>query len=825
MKRWREGLLLLGGCAAVSWMFFQHFGSVFYNRYFEAATIFDPTFTTSCAFQGWSTCSGTGYQTFTSILYVSFVALLMIAAHAVIGTAALSHVYPAAIQIGAFLSMYFYLRKRIPDAGTFANLFAALFYTENPLAAGMIHEGYSATLIDYALLPVSLLLIERAYEARRSHLVLLVPLLYALTGMYRMPLVFFSWVAIGVLEFEKLYAMLKTSRLLQIGLIAAMAVNLYWAVPMLSYIHYNQSAPVQSDTANEINVTTQYASLSNMTLLKSFEQFGSDTGICSGCGYYESAWALAALVFLVAVAIVALIRARAYRLLILMACALVFSTGFRYQDVLLGLPYQIAMGLPTLGLFRDPGKALIIVVFGYSCGLSLFVSGVKSRKFAVSRAAIVAIAVIVAALPMLTGSILEYNKTSAAGSYFVTVPAEYAQLRSYLLEHVSQTGNTLLLPPDESVTYDWGARVNDFLPAYLGRPTLGLTYWPQPSPYVQRALEEIENQTNSPYTINAWLSALRVNAVVIHNDVLSHPPITARSFGAVSARFGPNYTIRTPQGANVAVLEGATGTAAVPDSRDAAVFAAYEDTVAASPNVLSPANYATSGCPKDILGTSAFTGFGEVHSSILPVRIWCASEVRVGASGSPALRGFFVAQRGRRMLRIPTEATIEGTATRFSAKSTFFGGWSLGFVRTSKRGQLLSLFVAPLTPKPRIIRNQLPVIWRFDHLFAVITPAPFDTVVLLNQSFSDSWQAYNMGGSWTPLPKFLANGYANGWRTMGAREVLVFSWAQAAFFVGLLFATLALLVTIFVFARLHAVNFNERIAWSQGTQPELDARA
>jgi hypothetical protein len=797
---------------AISWIFFQYPTAVLYNRYFEAATIFNPTFTVACNLEGWSYCFHAGYQTFSEILYISPVAFAMVAAHAVMGTAALSHLYPAFIQIATFVLMFLYLKRKVPGAGFPVSIVAALFYTENPFLMGMIHEGYSGVLIDYAMLPASLLLVDFAATTKRDYLLLLVPLLYTATGMYRLPIVIFSFAAIAVLEWKRLRPMIAGSRMLQVGMIFALLVNLYWALPMIAYVHFSSFAPVQADTSNEINTADLYGSLTNVTMMTAFAAFGRDTGVCSACGYFTHAWPLMSIAILVIGAMTGLIRRRAYRVLGLTLLGIVLATGNRYTNDLIGIPYKILEALTNLGLFRDPSKAMILVLFGYAYGVAELGAAFKGRPAAYRNiVAVGALAVVVAALPLFTGSIMGHDPASLEGNYFVHVPTEYTQMKAYLSKQFDPRAITLLEPADPSVTYDWGARVNDFLPAYLGRPTLSATYWPQPNPYVQLALDELQDPLVSAYRYRAILSALRVNAVLIHDDVAGKAPVPWHLFGNYLRRFGPRYgVVKTTIGPAPALVASRTA-AILPVGQDAEVYSVYERTITDSPFLeTSSETHSVLACDRLNVGSSDFDLSRNGRLLGLSFSYRCGHRVSISALGVPGTSGQFVLGRDDGRIRgLPTTVSSKGGLRTFSSSASIPPGWHVGFLLAKKRGEILALTVSPsigTRAAPQAVRAS----WQLDGTYADLVIPKGDRYLVLNQSFSGSWAAYAIDRGWKSLPKFLANGYANGWGTGGARRVLLISWAQGVFVVAMALSGICLIIVLAIFVLMRKITARPR---------------
>lgn len=535
-------LLTCLAAAAAVWAFFSHPGAIFYNRYFEAPMIFSPGFTTASYFQGWSTAQHLGYATLTEPVYLSVVTFVIWLIHLPAGTAWTSEIYPALVQLWIFGSFLVFIRKKRPGAGYAVAVLSAFFFAVNPITAAAIHEGYSGMLVDYGLFPWTLLLVDYAERRNLPILLAALPLIYTATSMFKFPEVAINLAALAALRWNAIVRLYRAAPVAAVWTLVAFFANAYWAAPVALNAFTHRSFPIQADTASEIAVTTHYSTLSNVVLGRVFGIFESDAGLCSTCGYYEGAWFNLGMLLIVVAAFTGLIRRKRWGYLGVAIAAIIFATGYHYQDNLIGVPYQILMGLPLEGVFRAANVFSFILFFCYAAGLADFLTTVRAGR-ATYIAALAA--VVLAGLPAITGSLLEHGKPPAA-TFFVRVPNSYAGARE-ALDRENPRGVTLLLPNQSFAAYRWGASVQDFLPAYLRRPTISSWYWPQPSPLVQRVLDAATSAHPGSARFAALLRAMRVGAVFIHNDVEQTAPLKPRRYGRVIYRRGNVAVVIPPQ--------------------------------------------------------------------------------------------------------------------------------------------------------------------------------------------------------------------------------------------------------------------------------------
>jgi hypothetical protein len=764
------GLLTAVAAIAVIWPFFQYPGTMFYNRYSEAWLFLNPQWLLASYFGGWSYYQHLGYPTLTETVYLSVQTLVVTGIHAIAGTAVTSKIYPALIQLWLLFSFLFFARKKFPQLSYGIALLAALFFTVNPITAAAIHEGYSGMLVDYGLFPWTLLLVDYAVERNTPALLAVIPLLYTLTSMFKFPEVAINLAALLVFRGRAVFALLRTSRSAIGLLVVAFCLNFYWVLPIAFNAATHRSLPIQADTQSEIAVTTHYSSLSSVVLGRVFGIFGSDAHLCSGCSYYLGAYFNIAMLAIVVTAIIGLVRGRRWTYLGVLAACIILATGYHYQDEVIGIPYQILMGLPTMQIFRAANIFSLMAFFCYAAGLLHFFALLRDAPATRWYAAAALCAVAVAGLPLFTGSILEHGKPPAA-TFFVRIPAAYAQAKHALPQH--SDGVTLLVPNQRFAAYRWGAAVQDFLPPYIGRPSIANWYWPQPSADTQRVLDEVTGPQTPVWNIAGALRSMRVDSVLVHNDVIGAHADPAR-YGSLTFSQG-GVSVVTPPLQIAPMFESAsTVLRAPPDS--AASIAGWTGAVTAT----SPQ---PSGC-------------GDLPSGLAPAKVSrgvatftyalrCNRPMRIVLLAAPSARapGIFIRARHRK-----NTLTVHRTAAGWETTARLPQRGTVVVSSTSVHGMLFALPGQPLPNGGSALDLRLALgAWT-----SLRVPADA-RVIVVSQSSDPSWQIVAWtGGRAHFARKFVANGYANGWVVPRGATIWLLNLAQIAFLLGCLLSLIAL---------------------------------
>ena len=253
-----------------------------------------------------------------------------------------------------------------------------------------IHDGYSGLLVDYALLPVSLLIVQWARRANRPVLVSLIPFAFVITGMYNLTSVLVALIGTAILEYRYLYDALRLSRITALATALAFSLNVYWLVPLLYDLALHPNQPILAESGNDISVLTSAGTLTNALLLRSYPEIWTKaygTRECLGCGFYESPWLMAAMTFVVACAVIGLVRARRYGLLAALGTSVLIATGYHYQNEIIGIPYLVLMGLPTFDAFRSSVKFSALTATFYSVGLLYFYATLPPGERTLQRSA------------------------------------------------------------------------------------------------------------------------------------------------------------------------------------------------------------------------------------------------------------------------------------------------------------------------------------------------------------------------------------------------------------------------------------------------------
>ena len=359
------------GLFVVLWSLFSTPGRMLYTRYAEEWTMFNPAWALSTFFAGWSYQLHLGYANDQEPSYVGGLSLLLSGISAAFGTSWASVLYPAFITAFSYAAFVCYARSQFKTIPLALICLAGVFYAANPLSTSFVHDGYSGILFAWALLPVLLRLVDIA-EAGNGSLLLAIPLVLIAGEMFLLPELLIDVIAVIVLRFGALRRTLARNRWIVPGLIAGLAVNAYWAFPLIAYLKMHAVIPKLAETQGDIATVSQYASLDNVILLRAYpENWTSVFTVpeCTSCAYYSTAGFWLPMSLLAVTAFVGLIHKRQWPLLVLVVAALLLATGTHYKGSLLALPYEFVMALPIYGIFRGAGLFMCIGLFGYAIGL------------------------------------------------------------------------------------------------------------------------------------------------------------------------------------------------------------------------------------------------------------------------------------------------------------------------------------------------------------------------------------------------------------------------------------------------------------------------
>ncbi len=359
------------GLFVVLWSYFSTPGRMLYIRYAELWTMFNPSWALSTFFSGWSYQLHLGYASDQEPSYVGGLSLFLMGLSTVFGTAWASVLYPAFITAFSYAAFVWYARSQFKTIPPALICLAAVFYAANPLSTSFVHDGYSGILFAWALLPVLLRLIDIAEEGNGS-LLLAIPLVLIAGEMFILPELLIDLMAVVVLRFGVLRRSLTRNPWIVPGLIAGLAVNAYWAFPLIVYLKMHAVIPKLAETQGDIATVSQYASLDNVILLRAYpENWTSVFTVpeCTSCAYYSTAGFWLPMSLLVATAFAGLVHKRQWSLLFAVVAAILLATGTHYKGGPLALPYEFVMSLPIYGIFRGAELFMCVGVFGYAIGL------------------------------------------------------------------------------------------------------------------------------------------------------------------------------------------------------------------------------------------------------------------------------------------------------------------------------------------------------------------------------------------------------------------------------------------------------------------------
>lgn len=784
------------GLALILWPYFSAPGHTLYIRYFEALTLVNPKFVLQNDLAGWSYQFHLGYATLTESSYVSPLILWIWLLREMLGLDLASAVYPASIMAVLFLSFVWYARRVLNISSYVAIGVASLFLCANAYAVAFVHEGYSAMLLQWALLPISIVLTDLATK-RDSRLVLLLPLLFIAASMFQYTETAIDWVALAVLRWEQLVTIFRENRWVLGAFIAELSLNLYWVVPLFVNLKMHAMIPVTNETAADIASATRYNSLTYTLLLRSYSSFWTSVyGVreCSFCDFYIGSYYSAAMLTAAVAALVGLVRAKKHRLLAVTIAALILATGYHYQDELLGIPYQILMGLPDFGVFRGAGMFLLVAIFGFSVGIAEFLrltfGSTRPTWRKPTLVGLVIAAVVFISLPAITGSWLERGRVDASGNvafpnFPVEIPPAYWKLHAAVDPLVVQDHSVVYLLPDSPyANYRWGAYGNDFLPAAVAEPTIAQLYWPQPNASVQLLLDSLE-ENQSTTDDAAIMAAMRIGAVVDHADTYQ-PAVRASLYGVSVWRRGAVSVLR-PRLRPIPLLEAARSVVAINSYGPAdSIFRVQTGLLTRKVTNADPCS-----------GPAAYAWAGYMAPITAELRVRCALTmtltlrayargsvfVRSGASGNRVTPVLFQ-QRTLRRGSIGTAVVhLEPGNVLVTEFARQAGDVSLAMVPSLTK-------VVAAVPIARDLR------WR---LYQDVRLPRGTRFLSLNQSFDPEWFALNPCRAFHPDPHFVSNGYANGFDASGCGRVFLVSGAVLAQDLGIIGALFAAAFAIWCF--------------------------
>lgn len=793
VEKWTSAAVLAGIAFLLSWPFLIAPGRFLYIRYFDADTIFGPWWKLHDLVGVWDSQLHLGYAHARDLSYLSVqeVASVLMTP---LGADFRNRISLSSISLLIFFAFWWYLRVRFPRVPGSVAALAAFFYAANPFVVAFIHDGYSGLLMDYALLPVALLIVEWSRSTNRPVLISLIPIVFVLTGMYNLTSVLVALIGVIALEYRYIYGELRSSALVTTATALGFALNLYWLVPLLYDLTLHPRQPILAESGNDISVLTSAGTLTNAFLLRSFPEIWTKAygaRECTGCVFYESPWFVTAMLFVAVCAIAGLLRAKRYGLFAALAASIVIATGYHYQNEIIGIPYVVLMGLPLFDTFRSSVKFSALTATFYSLGLIYFYVTLANRRalFAV----ICAVAVTLIAFPYIFGNIIERSADDPPHfpNFVVSIPGYYDALKkqSALL---SNEAPTLLLPNTPLATYRWGAYGNDFLPPLLGKPTLAVSYLPQPSWQLEQILQKLTAPSTSVAERRALLDVLGISRVIYRDDVTQTRMLPKLQFGKPLASFGA-----------VEILSdaGALPTFFRTDRLDPVVgvagIASYAGLLHRTTRGVDDASDPAAVCAgQEQAGIEPLPVRRHRNLQTLDISFACSSglTIEVWSGGNAPGTKIIDSATGRR-----AAVAIVGKASAIRLRFTMPPGpHSYRIERASGPGAMVAVVGRRVTTSSYTIGSLAPQSIFAGYQFPAL-PAAHYTV--FNRNFDPAWAGYvKISGRWHAIRNFMADGFANAWEVPpGAplrivNTLVVAAWIAAA--VTLLILALYLYIMI-----------------------------
>jgi len=767
-------------------------GRFLYIRYFDADTIFGPWWKLRDLVNVWDAQFHLGYAHARDLSYLSIQEIVS-ALMSPLGEDFRNRSSLIFVSLAIFFAFWWYLRVHFPRVPGVFSAVAALFYSSNPFVVAFIHDGYSGLLVDYALLPVALLIVEWSRRSARPVLLSFIPLMFVVTGMYNLTSVLVALIGTLLLEFEYIYRTLRTSRAAALATGLAFSLNVFWLLPLLYDLMLHPKQPILAESAGDISVLTSAGTLTNAFLLRSYPEIWTKaygTRECVGCLFYESPWFMIAMGALAICAIVGLIRARRFLLLAALAASLLIATGYHYQNEIIGIPYVVLMGLPLFDAFRSSVKFAALTAAFYSIGLMYLFGTLRRRRAAFSIGS--AIAVVVVSLPYITGALIERSPDNPPHfpNFVVTVPAYYKDLKAHG-SLLSDDSPTLLLPNMPLAAYRWGVYGNDFLPGYLGKPTLAISYLPQPSWQMEQILARLTARQNSAEGRQALLRALGISRILYREDVTQTFPLPREEFGKQIAGFGALHVLAGdrafPRFGLTTAMDPVAGVAGI---------TSYAGFWQRASRGFDPGRDGDAVCSgRAQLGLDV-AEIGRKHVQVLDVPTACARTLNVTLVTAPSATRIQLTERGGNAVKASVTAGGDVRFLRFvmpAGPHTYLINGRRNAVVTGVAGVKISSApsrMVSIFPEPAGVIG-----YRF-------APAAYRHYTIFNENFDPAWAGYvRVSGQWKPLGNFMADGFANAWDVPAQAPLVIINTLQIAAWLSAVLALLLFAAYAYVLSR------------------------
>lgn len=761
-------------------------------RYFDADTVFNPWWKLGRIIQPWDVQRHLGSADPRVLTYISAQEVVL-AILGFLGANLLIRILAVGTMLAMFFCCYVLAKRLAPQAGTLGCAIVAFFYASNPYTIGLMHDGYFGLLVQYALLPAAVLLIEIGHLRRQPTYLSIVAILFWATGLYNIPLILIDAAVITTLQFEKIRDLLSIDRRANLILLAALGLNAFWLFPNLVGVLLHSFGAYTAETSGDISSTSQFSGLTNVLLLisnPSMWAFSNGANECTACGFYQSPLFLLCMLTLSALAVYGIFKAQRWPLLALLGLLIALGTALHYADDIIGIPYRVLAEAPFLGsIFRGAVKFSEGSAFIYALGLLYLLNTTKRPKVAL---AMVAFASVVVSLPLTAGWIIEHSAAQNTGThafpnFAVQIPASYANV-AHVLENRHTAGAVLLQPNSPYAKYSWGAYGNDFVPAMLGRPTLGTEDRPQPNPGVDFDLRMFADPRFDATSAQAVMAVLRIGAVLVHRD--GDAPTHSASFYGTEIYRDRNLSLLVPRMAPFPLFQTApTPVAVYGGSESVARYAALTTTAATLGNApvcpsTVPMGYADPTILHEITFElpTACAGTVEYSLSTLgrggPPRLWVSpmKQGRCDAWTSVTLRSL---QRNTSTYTGESSQYGGGTCLRVLVKNGTLGAITLGTANVRDYRAM------PLIPAFSNVH--------FGQLFSAENKAH---TIVVNQPFDTSWIGLLLSHhSVHVIRPNIVNTYSMAWTVPPAASLFVINILYIAYFVGIA-ATLIAAVTI-----------------------------
>jgi hypothetical protein len=770
---WITAAALAVGAALLSWPFLIAPGRFLYIRYFDADTIFGPVWKLHDLVSVWDAHLHLGYAHARDLSYLSVQELVSVMMTP-LGEDFRNRSSLICVALAIFFAFWWFARLRFPGVPGGMSAVAAFFYAANPFVVAFVHDGYSGLLVDYALLPAALLIVEWARRKNLPMLLSLIPFAFVITGMYNLTSVLVALIGVLVFEFRYIYSALRASKIAATGAGLAVSLNVYWLVPLVYDLMLHPKQSILAESANDISALTSAGTLTNTFLLRSYPEIWTKaygTRECVGCMFYESPWFVIAMLFVAIAAIVGLIRARKYGLLAALVASILVATGYHYQNEIIGIPYLILMGLPTFDMFRSSVKFSALTAALYGVGLLYCYANLPGRRRVF--ATVSTICALLVAAPYVTGSMIERSPDSPPHfpNFVVSIPPYYEALRKHKAL-LPDDRPTLLLPNMPLAAYGWGAYGNDFVGPYLAKPTLAVSYLPQPSWQLELILQRLTAGRTPKLERESLLTVLGIERSLYRDDVTQTRPLPKADFGTEIASFG-----------NVHVLSNEK------------TFPRFGVARSLDPvsGVVGVATYAG-------LWQRPTRAFAEDDSAAV-----CAGKMQIGIEPS-------VKRRGRQSVDVPFVCKVplsvivafadpqNAPALLLRRMSLAPGRQSLVFEKLRGGSVVIALLGRALSIAPQQVIKIIPL--RSGSASFEFQSLPFAHYTIFSESFDPAWQGYvQISGKWLPIRNFAANGFANAWYVPAKAPLRIVNTLQRLVSVAAGFALVLFAGYLFVFWR------------------------